>query len=303
MCDLSTDYCGLSLSSPLVVSASPLTAEVDTALSLQQAGAGAIVMPSLFEESVSQHPTESNKYLSKLSQLKAELSIPVIASLNGVTEGGWLEHASRLEDAGCDALELNIYYLAANVQQTGDMVERHYIDLVYKLRSQIKVPIAVKLCSQFTAVANLVKRLEETGIDGVVIFNRYYLPDIDIESIDVKPFLSLSHPSEALMRVRWLAILREQVKLSLAATGGFHGVNDIIKALLAGADVVQLCSVLMEQGVEQLADILAGIKDWGDEKGFADLAEFKGKLSYANAADPSAYERHNYYQALTSSIK
>ena len=296
--DLSTRYCGLNLKVPLMASASPLTAELDSARKLEQVGAGALVLPSLFEEAVQTDPSHLGDYIDRIKRYKDALQIPVIASLNGITEGGWLEQAARLEQSGCDALELNIYYIAANVQESSDNIERRYIDLVYKLRAHIGIPVSVKLTHQFSSIAHLVKRLEDTGLDGAVLFNRFYQPDIDLESLSINPTLSLSNAGEALLRIRWLAILRDQVKLSLAATGGFHTSDDILKALLVGADAVQLCSVLFQEGIEAMPRLLDSVQEWMNRKGYGSLQELKGKLSYGNLKDPSAYERANYLSVL-----
>ena len=295
---LSTRYCGIHLDSPLIASASPLTAELASAQQLAQAGVGAIILPSLFEEAVNADIQHLNQYVDRVKQYKDSLQIPVIGSLNGITEGGWLDHAARLQQAGCDALELNIYYVAANARESSDHIERRYIDLVYKLRAEIGIPVSVKLTYQFSSIAHLVKRLEDTGIDGVVLFNRFYQPDIDLETLTITPTVHLSHSTETLMRIRWIAILRDQVKLSLGATGGFHTVEDILKALLVGADAVQLCSVLFQKGTEEVQRLLAGLQDWMSRKGYDSVHELQGKLSYGNLKDPSGFERTNYLTVL-----
>jgi dihydroorotate dehydrogenase (fumarate) len=252
----------------------------------------------LFEEAVQADQSHLMHYLDRIKRYKDVLSIPVIGSLNGVTEGGWLEQAARLEEAGCDALELNIYYVAANVSESSDHIERRYIDLVYKLRAHIGVPVSVKLTHQFSSIAHLVKRLEETGIDGVVLFNRFYLPDIDLDTLSISPTLNLSTSSEALLRIRWIAILRDQIKLSLGATGGFHSRDDILKALLVGADAVQLCSVLFQQGVTEVSRLLQGMQEWMLQRNYASMSELRGKLSYGNLVDPSGFERSNYLSVI-----
>ena len=295
---LATRYCGLQLKNPLIASASPLTAELASAQKLEAAGIAAVVLPSLFEEAVRADTANLERYVDRIKRYKDALSIPVIGSLNGITEGGWLEQAARLERAGCDALELNIYYIAANVNESSDHIERRYIDLVYKLRAHIGIPVSVKLTYQFSSIAHLIKRLEDTGIDGAVLFNRFYLPDIDLETLSINPALQLSTSSEALMRIRWIAILRDQVKLSLAATGGFHSVDDVLKALLVGADAVQLCSVLFQHGPDEVQRLLARLETWMDGKGYGSLRTLQGKLSYGNLKDPSGYERSNYLTVL-----
>lgn len=300
MADISTEYCGLQLKSPLMASASSLTGDLATAKQLQGAGIAGIVLPSLFEEELQHSPQRLHVYLDKVKSFKDSLDIPVIASLNGVSDAGWLEHSASLEQAGCDALELNVYYIAADASESSDQIERKYINLVYKLRSQIRIPISVKLTHQFSSVSNMVKRLEGTGIDGVVLFNRFYQPDIDLESLTVTPTLSLSDPSESLLRIRWIAMLRDQVALSLSASGGFHCVDDIVKALLVGANSVQLCSVLFQSGVDEVQRLLTGIQYWLETSKFKSVKELQGQLSYGNLADPSGYERQNYLQVLES---
>ncbi len=296
--NLSTRYCGIQLKSPLIASASPLTADLASAQQLELAGVGAVVLPSLFEEAVKEDSRHLDQYVDRIRRYKDHLQVPVIGSLNGITEGGWLEQATRLEQAGCDALELNVYYIAASADESSDRIERRYIDLVYKLRAIIGIPVSVKLTYQFSSIAHLVKRLEETGIDGVVLFNRFYLPDIDLDTLSISPVLHLSQSTEALMRIRWIAILRDQVTMSLAATGGFHSVDDIVKAVLVGADAVQLCSVLFQQGVDVVPRLLAGIEAWMSQKGFESLDALKGQLSYGNLQDPSGFERSNYINVL-----
>ena len=298
MADLSSVYCGLFLKNPLIASASPLTAELASAKQLQSAGAGALVLPSLFEESVRADEALLSRYADKIKSYKDALDIPVIASLNGVTEGGWLDHAKYLEQAGCDAIELNIYYIAASVKESSDQIERRYIDLVYKLRAQIGVPIAVKLTHQFSSVAHLVKRLEDTGVNGVVLFNRFYLPDIDVETMSVTPSLQLSNSSEALLRIRWIGLLRDQVNLSMAATGGMHNLDDLLKTLLVGADAIQLCSVLFERGIDELGRLRDQLEHWLDQKGYDGVESIKGLMSYGRVKDPSGFERANYLQVL-----
>ncbi len=296
--DLSTRYSGLNLKSPLIASASPLTAELASARKLEAAGVGAVILPSLFEEVVKADPVQLRLYVDRIARYKDALSIPVIGSLNGITEGGWLEQAARLEQAGCDALELNVYYIAANVNESSDHIERRYIDLVYKLRSHIGIPVCIKLTHQFSSIAHLVKRLEDTGVDGVVLFNRFYLPDIDLDTLSINPTLHLSTSDEALLRIRWIAILREQVKLSLGATGGFHDTSDILKALLVGADAVQLCSVLFQRGVEEVERLLESLQEWLQAKGYPSVQALRGKMSYGNLKDPSGYERSNYISVI-----
>lgn len=326
--DLRTTYLGLTLKNPLVPSASPLSRSLDMAKKLEDAGAAALVMYSLFEEEL-QHdqevmddylnhqtlghaeaasflplhgdlPSRQESYLEQLTRLKQALEIPVIASLNGITPGGWIEHGKALQQAGADALELNVYYIAGDSRISGVEVERRYIDLLHELRQHVTLPIAMKLSPQFSSVANIISHLERVGANGVSLFNRFYQPDIDIDSLRVTPQLSLSSSADALLAMRWIAMLYGRVKLSLAATGGVHNHEDAVKMLLAGADVVHLCSTLLIHGTGRLAEILRGIEDWLEESPYESIEQLKGTLSQQHAGDASAYARANYLQLLNS---
>ncbi|WAR46816.1 dihydroorotate dehydrogenase-like protein [Methylomonas rapida] len=328
MVDLTTHYLGLELAHPLVPSSSPLTKNLDNAKQLEDAGASAIVMPSLFEEKIeaeqqnmerffygqaigygeadSFHPvpheilTYQEQYLEHLHQLKQSLKIPVIASLNGTSVGGWMEYGRALEQAGADALELNIYHLAANSEESSASVERLYLDILQELKSQVGIPLTLKLSPQFSSPVNFAQRLQAAGADGVVLFNRFYQPDIDLETLQVVPKLELSTPAEALLRIRWTALMYGRVNMSLGVTGGFHETPDVIKALLAGADVVHLCSVLLKDGVGRLSAILSEMQQWLEEHEYESIVQLKGSVSQQHAIDPSAYERANYVQVLDS---
>ncbi len=328
MIDLSTEYLGLSLSNPLVPSSSPLTGDFDTVRRLEDLGAGAIVMPSLFEEElieeqeamvhfldhqdighaeadtylpgVHSYQSRLDQYLRLVERYKAALSIPVIGSLNGVSLSGWLEHAKDLQEAGCDALEINLYAVEASPEASSEQVEQRYLSVVQELSSQLVIPVTVKLSNHITALTHFVSHLEMAGAFGVVCFNRFYQPDIDLNTLKLEPRLQLSTSAESWERVRWLGILRRYCKLSLAATGGFHQRDDIAKALLAGADVVYLCSVLLEQGVEKLHILKSELINWMHEQEYESVSQLKGSLSHQHAVNPDVYERANYIQVLSA---
>jgi len=328
MVDLTTDYLGLKLANPLVPSASPLSKDVSSARRLEDAGASALVMYSLFEEKIeaeehqierffyqqaighgeadSFHTVPDNiqtyqeQYLEQLQKIKSALAIPVIASLNGTSLSGWVEYGRQLQQAGADALELNIYHVAANAEESSDAVENRYLDILQELKGHVSLPIVMKLSSQFSSPIHFAKRLEAAGANGIALFNRFYQPDIDLETLEVLPKLELSSPSEALMRIRWTALLYGRTQLSLAVTGGFHETPDVVKALLAGADVVHLCSVLLKQGVGRLTEILTELEQWLVDHEYESISQLKGSVSQQHAIDPSAYERANYVQVLDS---
>jgi dihydroorotate dehydrogenase (fumarate) len=324
--DLSTEYLGLKLTSPLVASASPLSRSLDSALQLEDAGAGAIVMYSLFEEELRHqeetaarflihqsigHPEADSflpddsgyrhgldQYLEQLVKLKRSLRIPVIASLNGVSLDGWIEHGKALQQAGADALELNVYYLSADVDESGLEIEARYLELLCELRRQVSVPIAMKLSPYFTGLAHFVKRLELSGADGVVLFNRFYQPDIDLENLQVTSELQWSRSADSQLPLRWVALLYGNVKLSLATTSGVRTAEDALKLVLAGADATQLCSVLLERGPAYLGAIGAGMCDWLARHEIASLQELKGQLSKQRCMNPGIFERSNYVNLL-----
>jgi dihydroorotate dehydrogenase (fumarate) len=328
MVDLTTNYLGLKLAHPLVPSASPFSKDASTAKQLEDAGASAIVMHSLFEEKIeseaqqmdrfffqqglgtgeadSFHPVPDHiksyqeQYLENLQALKSALNIPVIASLNGSSLSGWIDYSTHLQEAGADALELNIYHLAANMDDSSETVENRYIEILQALKSHVTIPITMKLSPQFSSPIHFIKRLETAGVNGVSLFNRFYQPDIDLETLEVIPKLELSTAQEALLRIRWTALLSGRVNLSLAVTGGFHETPDVIKALLAGADVVHLCSVLLKEGVGKLTQIRNELEQWLVEHEYDSVQQLKGSVSQQHAIDPSAFERANYVQVLDS---
>ena len=328
--DLTTDYLGLKLKNPLVPSASPLTRSLGMERRLEDSGAAAIIMASLFEEAITAEsetmarfffnqetgfaeagtgfmpaqgdfPNALDQYLETIRKLKDALEIPVIASLNGVTPSGWIEHATELQQAGADALELNLYYVAGDIGQTGAEVEARYLDLLRALRGHVQIPINMKLSSSFSSVGNLVRQLAQTGANGVALFNRFYQPDIDIEGLRLQSTLRPSTSAEVLLAMRWIAILYGRMEgLSLGATGGVHRSEDAIKLLLAGADVVHLCSVLLEKGPTHVAKVLGGIEDWMTEHGFESVTDFRGRVSALAVPNPAQFERANYINVLDS---
>jgi len=328
MIDLSTDYLGMTLKNPVVPSASPLSGDPDIAKRLEDAGAAAIVMNSLFEEEVTadeeqldflmhhqdignfeaasylpaedSYKTHLESYLEQLESLKSSLEIPVIASLNGTTASGWIQHAKQLQQSGADALELNVYYLPTDINQPAGLVEARYVEILTELKKQIEMPIIMKLSSQFSSVGNFVQQLEHAGADGVSLFNRYYLPDIDLETLEVVPSLKLSSPVEARLSMRWIAMLHGRVNLTLAATSGIHTAEDAIKMLLVGADVTHMCSALLRHGPAHLGTVLEGIESWMQEKEYISIKQLKGSVSHSNTNTPSAFERSNYIKALSS---
>jgi len=325
--NLETTYLGLKLRNPLIPSASPLSKELDMAKRLEDAGAAALVMYSLFEEEVIAeeeqltrlmefqdlghgeadsylplHPdykTGLDEYLEQLQALKSALEIPVIASLNGATESGWVEHGRELEEAGADALELNVFFLP-DVEESCDSVEARYVGILRQLKEQVRIPVAVKLSPYFTSLGHLVRQLEAAGADGVVLFNRFYQPDLDLETLEVEPRLHLSHPYESLLRMHWIGKLYCKVDLSLAATGGIHGATEALKMLLAGASAVQMASALLQRGPEVLGETLEEMSRWMEEKEYESVNQLIGSTCQERAIDPQAWDRVNYIRTLLS---
>lgn len=324
--NLETYYLRMKLKNPLVPSASPLSKDLDMAKQLEDAGASALVMYSLFEEEIlaeennleqlldfqdmghgeadsylpvhHEYRTNLEDYLEQLHDLKNALDIPVIASLNGISEGGWVEHARELEVAGADALELNIFYISADFRDSCMDVEERYVNILTNLKSQVNLPITVKLSPYFSAFGNLVRRLEKAGADGISLFNRFYQPDLDLSTLDVVPTLHLSHSSEVLLRMHWIALLHGRVKLSMAATGGIHGYQEVAKVLLSGANVAHLCSILLKQGPGVITEILQDLEHWMEEMEYESVEQLRGSLCQLHAPDPMAYERANYLKVL-----
>jgi dihydroorotate dehydrogenase (fumarate) len=325
--DLRTQYLGLKLAHPIVASASPLTGSIDSLRRLEDAGIAAVVLPSLFEEQIEheemaahnlmlygaelspeargffpemQYSTGPDKYLELIRQAKEALRVPVIASLNGYTPGGWTRYAHRFQEAGADAVELNVYFLAASVDDTSAEVEQRYVDLVESVARQVSIPVAVKVAPYFSAMANMAARLANAGARGLVLFNRFLQPDILLDELEVAPHLVLSTSDELRLALRWIAILRGRVEASLAATGGAHTAEDVLKLLLAGADCVMLASSLLARGPSHIGALVKGIEAWMSEREYASVAQLKGSLSQQSCPDPDAFERANYMRALKS---
>jgi dihydroorotate dehydrogenase (fumarate) len=327
--DLTTHYLGLELANPVVPSASPLTGDLDHLHALVEAGAAAVVLPSLFEEQIEHeamavhfgmewgaesfaeaprgylpemddYNTGPGRYLELIAAARRELPVPVIASLNGTTRGGWTLYAKVLADEGIDALELNVYMVAADMEVGSLEVERRYLDLVEAVRKAVSVPLAVKVGPYFSSMANMAWRLQEAGADGLVLFNRFYQPDIDLERLEVVPNLTLSDPEDLRLVLRWTAILHGRLPCSLAATTGVHSWVEATKLVLAGADVTMMASALLRHGPARLTETVEGLARWLREHEYSSLEQAKGSLSQKAVADPSAFERANYMRSLIS---
>jgi dihydroorotate dehydrogenase (fumarate) len=328
MPDLTTTYLGLNLKNPLVASASPLSKKVDTVKRAEDAGISAIVMYSLFEEQIVHESkaldyflsrgTESfaealtyfpeldhynlgpEEYLELIAKLKKEISIPVIGSLNGVSTGGWVNYAKKIEEAGADALELNIYFVPTAPDTSGQDLESAYIDLVADVRKQVHLPLAVKLSPHFTALPHFANSLVKAGANGLVLFNRFLQPDIDIETLEVVPTLHLSTSDELRLPLRWVAILYDRIKADLALTGGVHTSQDVIKSMMAGANVTMIASEFIANGLKRVPELLSGVTEWMVNFEYESIRQMRGSMSQQAVAEPAAFERANYMKALTS---
>jgi dihydroorotate dehydrogenase (fumarate) len=328
MTDLSTTYLGLRLRTPLVPSASPLTEDLENIRRMEDAGASAIVLHSLFEEQIRQdrddllthlaQGAESNPealsyvpepseflvgpehYLENIQRAVDAVDIPVIASLNGSTFGNWTNYARLMQNAGASAIELNIYWIPTSLEMTGAEVEQIYLDIVQLVRSEVTIPVAVKLSPFFTNFANMAARFASVGANGLVLFNRFYQPDIEVETLEIRPNILLSTPMAMRVPLRWIALLRGRVNASLAATGGIHRPTDVLKMLLAGADVTMLCSALLRHGIPHIAVVERGLREWMERHEYDSVTQLKGSLSQINCPDPSAFERAQYMRAVTA---
>ena len=326
--DLSTTYMGLKLKNPIVPSSSPLSQTVESVKKMEDAGAAAVVVYSLFEEQITHESGELNfyltngtesfaeaisyfpeqekfyltpyQYLDHIADLKKAVSIPVVGSLNGVSSGGWIKYARNIEEAGADAIELNIYYIPTDPKVTAIDVENLYIDVIKDVKKHVKIPVAVKLSPFFTSMANMANKLDDAGADALVLFNRFYQPDFDLEKLEVVPNLILSTNWEMRLPLRWISILHGNVKASLALTSGIHSSDDVIKTMMAGGDIAMIASELLQNGTNRIKDLLDGVKKWMEEKEYSSISEMKGSMSQKKIAQPSAFERANYMKTLQS---
>jgi len=328
--DLTTTYLGFKLKNPIVASSSPLWESVSNLRALEDSGVSAVVLPSIFEEqllvegehlnrdlargtesfgeALSYFPVLSDYnlgpagYLELIRKAKSAVSIPVVASLNGTSRGGWLQYAHDAQQAGCDAIELNLYSLVTDLLRTSVQVENDYCDLVRDLKSSLRVPVAVKLSHFLTAPANLAGRLDVAGANGLVLFNRFYQPDFDIEQMEVIPRLALSHSQELLLRLHWVAIIYGRVQSDLAITGGVHTAEDVIKSIMAGAKVAMMTSAFLQKGVRHASSVIAELVRWMEEHQYASIQQMRGSMSYRSAPDSAAFERVNYVRTLSSYV-
>ncbi|MCM0589218.1 MAG: dihydroorotate dehydrogenase-like protein [Gloeotrichia echinulata IR180] len=324
--DLTTSYMGLKLRSPLVPSASPLSQDVDKIKWMEEAGAAAVVMHSLFEEQLSReryelhhhltYGTESfaesltyfpepdsfcigpEEYLHHIRQIQEQVEIPIIASLNGCSVGGWTDYARLIEEAGASALELNIYYVPTDIDLTSEDIEQTYIDILGAVKAAITIPVAVKLSPYFSNMANMAKRLDNAGANGLVLFNRFYQPDINLELLEVEPHVLLSTPQAMRLPLRWIAILYGRIQASLAATSGIHNGHDVLKMLMAGANITMLCSVLLQHGINHIQCIEREMREWMEKHEYQSVQQLQGSMSQRNCPNPSAFERAQYMRAL-----
>jgi dihydroorotate dehydrogenase (fumarate) len=324
--DLTTRYLGLELRTPLVPSASPLSEEISNIKRMEDAGASAVVLHSLFEEQLVRDRNELNFYLTQGTESYAEsltyfpepevfqlgpegylehirrakeaVDIPIIASLNGASAGGWTSFAKQIEQAGADALELNVYYIPTDVEITGEQVEQTYLDILKMVKSVVTIPVAMKLSPFFSNLSNMAKRLDAGGVDALVLFNRFYQPDFDLEKLAVQPHIILSTPQALRLPLRWIAILYGRMHASLAATSGIHTAQDVLKMLMAGASATMLCSVLLRHGIGQISVIERSLREWMEEHEYESVRQMQGSMSQEHCLDRSAFERAQYRRAL-----
>ncbi len=330
MVDLSTTYLGLTLKNPLVASSSPLCEKIDNIRRMEDAGASAVVLPSLFEEQIAleshhldrylSYGTESfaesltylpdmadynlgpDGYLEQIRRAKFVVDIPIIGSLNGSSTGGWITYARKIEEAGADALELNVYYIPTDPELTGAQVEQMYLDLVRDVKASVRIPVAVKLSPNFSAIPNMARRLDQAGADALVMFNRFYQPDFDLENLEVVPSLILSGSYELLVRLTWVAIVYGHVRADLAITGGVHSAQDVLKAMMVGARVAMMTSALLQHGIGHLSTVRSELLAWMEEHEYESIRQMQGSMSHRSVPDPAAFERGNYMKVLSSYV-
>lgn len=326
--DLSTSYMGLNLKNPIVASASPITLDPDKVRQLEDFGAAAVVVHSLFEEQIEHDSGELEHYLNQgtesfaealsyfpepdefrlgpaeyldhIAKLKSIVEIPVIGSLNGISLGGWTQYAKNIEQAGADGLELNLYFIPASKDMTDEIVVNSYIETIKSVKKMVEIPVAVKLSPYFTTLASVAQKLDAAGADGLVLFNRFYQPDFDLERLEVSPDLVLSSKWELRLPLRWIAILYSNIRASLAATSGVQDYDDVLKVLMAGGDVAMMASELLRNGVSRVGSIIKAMEDWMEENQYVSVSQMKGSMSQKSVADPSSFERANYMKTLAS---
>ena len=325
--DLTTKYLGLTLKNPVVASASPLSESLDNIKKMEDAGAAAVVMLSLFEEQIEMEGADLDRslstgesyaeslsyfpnisgyrvgpetYLETLAKAKAAVSIPIVASLNGVSAGGWTRYAKKMQEAGADALELNIYTIPTDPKVTAADIEQSYCDLLREVKAIVQIPVAVKLCPYFSAMANMASRLDQAGADGLVLFNRFYQPDFDLEALEVVPSLQLSTSYELLLRLHWVAVLCGKVRPDLAITGGVHTAQDVLKSMMAGAQVTMMASALLKRGIGYIATVLGELQTWMEAHEYESIRQMQGSMSQKSVADPKSFLRGNYLKVLSS---
>ncbi len=328
--DLKTKYMGMTLKSPLVVSASPLSKTLDGIKKIEDAGASAVVLYSIFEEQieyeqkelfyhttvgteafaeslsyfpdVSEYNLGPDEYLEHIRKAKENVKIPVIASINGSSIGGWTEFAKLMQNAGADAIELNIYNIPTDLDKSGSDIENDYIEILKSVKAAVSIPVALKLSPYFSNMANMAKRFDAAGADALVLFNRFYQPDINLEELEVEPHIILSNPTDLRLPMRWIAILKGRIFADLAATSGIHYGEDVIKMMLVGANATMLCSTLLRYGVDYIKDIEAEMIEWMTEHEYESIMQMQGSMSQLNMADPSAYERAQYMKAINNYV-
>lgn len=327
--DLSTKYLGLQLKNPIVHAASPLSRDLEMVKRMEDAGASAVVMYSLFEEQIDHEKKEldhfltvtgessaealgyfpepehyinlgAEDYLNHIAKLKSAVSLPIIASLNGVSSGGWMRYAKQMEEAGADAIELNVYYIPTNPAVDSERIEQMYVDDLKTVKQSVRIPVALKVGPFFTAFAAAAKKFDEAGADGLVLFNRFFGPEINLETMEVEPRLTLSTQAELALPLRWIAVLYGNIKADLAATSGIHEAEDVLRVIMAGASVAMIASTLLKHGVGHVENILSGVKRWMEQHEYNSIAQMRGSMSYQAIAEPAAYERANYMKTLQS---